>query len=111
MLQVGTEEKREPQSLLSREFGRNRLTTQATATSAWWILQNVALARMRLKSFIQTFLRPLSQYHTALSCLFPLPRRGISHLQETAASQKARKILEIQITFSQMRRGEKVILP
>src|SRR6218665_1589360 len=33
----------------------------------------------------------------------PSPRRGISHLQETAASQTARKILEIQITFSQMR--------
>src|SRR6218665_2918445 len=29
-----------------------------------------------------------------------LPRRGISHLEETAASQTARKILEIQITFS-----------
>src|SRR6218665_1166749 len=38
-------------SLLSREFGRNRLTSQATATSAWWILPNVALARMRIKSF------------------------------------------------------------
>src|SRR6218665_3512290 len=94
---------------LSREFGRNRLTTQATATSAWWILPNVALARMCLKSFIQTFLLPLPQYHTAPSCLFPLPRRGISHLQETAASQTARKILEIQIMFSQMRRGEKAI--
>src|SRR6218665_3379678 len=58
-------EKREPRSLLSREFGSNRLTTQATATSAWWILPNVALARMRLKSFIQTFLLPLPQYHTA----------------------------------------------
>src|SRR6218665_1924930 len=46
-------------SLLSREFGRNQLTTQATATSAWWILPNVALARMRPKSFIQTFLLPL----------------------------------------------------
>ena len=42
-------------------------------------------------------------YHTAPSCLFLLPRRWISHLQETAASQTARKILEIQITFSQMR--------
>ena len=30
------------------------MTTQATAaTSAWWILQNVSLARMLLKSFIQ----------------------------------------------------------
>src|SRR6218665_1716069 len=96
-------EKREPRSLLSREFGCNRLTTLATATSAWWILPNIALARMRLKSFIQTFLLPLPQYHTALSCLFPLPQRGISHLQETAASQTARKLLEIQITFSQMR--------
>src|SRR6218665_3552781 len=82
---------------------RNRLTTQATATSAWWILSNVALARMRLKSVIQTFLLQLPQYHTAPSCMFPLPRRGISHRQETAASQTARKILEIQITFSQMR--------
>src|SRR6218665_3488659 len=45
----------------------------------------------------------IAQYHTAPSCLFPLPRRGINHLQETAASQTARKILEIQITFSQMR--------
>ena len=99
MLQVGTEEKREPWSLLSR----NRLTTQATATSAWWILPNVALARMHFKSFIQTFLLPLPQYHTAPSCHFALPRRGISHLQEEAASQTARKILEIHITVSQMR--------
>src|SRR6218665_3370094 len=103
MLHVGTEEKREPRSLLSHEFGRNRLTTQATATSAWWILPNVSLARMCLKSFIQTFLPPLHQYHAAPSSLFPPPRRGISHLQHTAASQTARKILEIQITFSQMR--------
>src|SRR6218665_738666 len=64
MLHVGTEEKREPRSLLSHEFGRNRLTTQATATSTWW---------MRLKSFIQTFLLPLPQYYTAPRCLFPLP--------------------------------------
>src|SRR6218665_932478 len=107
MLQVGTWKKREPRSLLSLEFGCNRLTTQPTATSAWWILPNVALARMRLKSFIQTFLLPFPQYHTGPSCLLPLPRRGISHLQETAASQTAIKfsirILEIQITFSQMR--------
>src|SRR6218665_2678136 len=47
-------------------------------------------------------LLPLPQYHTAPSCLFPLRRRGISHLQEIATSQMARKILEIQITFSQM---------
>src|SRR6218665_2786944 len=105
MLQDGTEEKREPRSLLSREFGGNRLTTQASATSAWWILPNFALTRIRLKSFIHTFLLILSQYHTAPSCLFPLHRRGISHLQETAASQTARKILEIQITFSQMGLG------
>src|SRR6218665_993135 len=103
MLQFGTGEDKRAISLLSREFGRNRLTTQATATSAWWILSNVALARMRLKSFIQTFLLPLPHYHTAPSCLLPLPRRGIGHLQETATSQTARKILEIQITFSQMR--------
>src|SRR6218665_4139466 len=96
---------------VSREFGGNRLTTQATATSAWWILPSVALARIRLKSFIQTFFLPWPKYQTASSCLFPLPRRGISHLQETAASQTARKILEIPITFSQMRRGEKAILP
>src|SRR6218665_794683 len=32
----------------------------------------------------------------------PTPRRGVSHLQETEASQTARKILEIQIMFSQM---------
>ena len=31
------------------------------------------------------------------------PLRGISHLQETAAIHTARKILEIQITVSQMR--------
>src|SRR6218665_3604218 len=37
----------------------------------------------------------IAQYHTAQSCLFPIPRRGISHLQETAASQ----ILEIQLRF------------
>ena len=103
MLQVGTGEKREPSSLLSRERGGNQLTTQATATSAWWILPNVALARMHLRSFIQTFLFPLPEYHTAPSCKLPLPRRGISYLQETAASQTARKILDIQITFSQMR--------
>src|SRR6218665_1519092 len=52
MLQVITDEKREPLNLQSREFGGSRLTTQATVTSAWWILPNVALARMRLKSFI-----------------------------------------------------------
>ena len=102
MLQVGTGEKREPWSLLSREFGGNRLTAQATATSAWWILPNVTLARMHLKSFMQTFLLPLPQYYTAPSCQFPLPRRGIIHLQETAASQTVRKILETQITVSQM---------
>src|SRR6218665_1830300 len=102
MLQVITDEKREPLNLQSREFGRNRLTTQATDTSAWWILPNVALARIRLKSFIQIFLLALPHYHTAPNCLFPLPRRRIGHLQETAASQTARKILEIQIMFSQM---------
>ena len=37
------------------------------------------------------------------SCQFPFPLRGISHFQETAASHTARKILEIQITVSQMR--------
>src|SRR6218665_1264630 len=52
---------------------------------------------------IPSYIAPVGQYHTAPSCLFPLPQRGISHLQETAASQTARKILEIQITFSQMR--------
>ena len=103
MLQAGTGEKREPWSLLSREFEVNQLTTQATATSAWWILPNVALARIHIKLFIQTFLLPLPQYQTALSCQFSLPRRGTSHLQEPAASQTARKILEIQITVSQMR--------
>jgi len=46
---------------------------------------------MRLKSFIKTFLLPLPQYHTAPGYLFPLPQRGISHLQETAASQTARE--------------------
>ena len=107
MLQIGAGEKREQWSLLSREFGGNRWTTQATATSDWWILPNVALARVHLKSFIQTFLLPLPQYHTAPSCQFPLPWRGISNLQETAASQTVWKILEIQITVSQMRlRGE-----
>ena len=103
MLQIGTGEKREPCSLLSHEFGSNQLTSQATATSAWWILPNVALARMHLASFIQTFLLSLPQYHTASSCQFPLPWRGVSHLQETTASQTVRKILEIQITVSQMR--------
>src|SRR6218665_2031878 len=53
--------------------------------------------------FRHSFFHCPMQYHTAPSCLFPLPRREISHLQETAASQTARKILEIQITFSQMR--------
>src|SRR6218665_3619202 len=62
-------EKREPCSLQSREFRCNRLTTQATATSSSWILPNVALARMRLKSFIQTF-------------LLPLPRAACSHSPE-----------------------------
>src|SRR6218665_677974 len=38
-----------------------------------------------------------------LAQMFPLSRRGISDLQETAASQTARTILEIQITSSQMR--------
>ena len=33
----------------------------------------------------------------------PTPRRGISHLQELAASHTVRKILEIQIRVSQMR--------
>src|SRR6218665_1649658 len=33
----------------------------------------------------------------------PPSRRGTSHLQQTAANQTARKILEIQIKFSQMR--------
>src|SRR6218665_1535706 len=33
---------------------------------------------MRLKSFIQIFLLPLPQYHTALNCLFPLPKEGSS---------------------------------
>ena len=94
MLQLGTGEKRESWSLLSHKFSGNRLTTQATATSAWWILQNVALARMHLKSFI---IAPVPH------CQFPLLQRGINHLQETAASQTAGKILEIQITVSQMR--------
>src|SRR6218665_1132691 len=101
MLQVGTGEKRSHEVCYPREFGRNRLTRQVTATSAWWILPNVALSRMRLKSFIQAFLVLLPQYHTATRCLFLLLQRGISHLQETAASQTARKILEIHITFSQ----------
>jgi len=69
-------------SLLSLEFRGNRLTTQATTTIAWWILPNVALARMRLKSFNLTFPLPLPQYHTAQSCLSPLSQRGISHLQQ-----------------------------
>ena len=51
---------------------------------------------------IQTFLLPLLQYYTAPSSQFPLPQRGISHLQQTAASQTVRKILEIQIKVSQM---------
>ena len=55
------------------------------------------------QSVYPIFLLPLPQYHTAPSCQFPLPQRGISHFQETAASQTARKILEIQITVSQMR--------
>ena len=95
--------RKEPWSLLSCEFSCNRLTTHATATSAWRILPNVALARIHLKLFIQTFFLPLPKYHTAPSCQFQLPRRVISHLQETAASQIARKILKIQITVSQMR--------
>ena len=90
--------RKEPWSLLSCEFSCNRLTTHATATSAWRILPNVALARIHLKLFIQTFFLPLPKYHTAPSCQFQLPRRVISHLQETAASQIARKILKIQIT-------------
>ena len=73
MLQVSTGEKREPCSLLSREFGGNRLTTQPNAISAWQILPNVALARMHLKSFIQAFLLPLPKYHTAPSYQFPIP--------------------------------------
>ena len=97
---------------IAMKFAIPRIWRQPTDHSSNWYfcmadrIPNVALARMRLKSFIQTFLLPLPQYHiahTAPSCLFPLPRRGISHLQETAASQTARKILEIQITFSQMR--------
>src|SRR6218665_1507020 len=39
------------------------------------------------------------QYQTAPSCLFPLPQRGISHLQETAASQTARKIWRSRFRF------------
>src|SRR6218665_18434 len=61
------------------------------------------IGKNALKLFIQIFLLPMPQYYTAPICLFPLPQRRISHLQETAASQTARKILEIQITFSQMR--------
>ena len=49
---------------------------------------------------IPSFIAPVPHY-TDLP--IPTPRRGISHLQELAASHTARKILEIQIRVSQMR--------
>src|SRR6218665_3416134 len=107
MLQVGTEEKREPWSLLSLEFGRNRLTTQETATSAWWILPNVALARMRLKSFIQTFLLPLPQYHTAPSCLFPItPKKDQPSSGDSSRSDSEEDIGDPDYVFTDALRRE-----
>ena len=60
------------------------MTTHATATAAWWIPSNVALARMLLQSSVQTFVLLLPQYNIATSCMFPLSQRGISHLQSNS---------------------------
>lgn len=81
LLQDGTKWKREPRSLLSQEFGKNPLTTQANANSAWWILP---LGRMHLLSRILTFIHRSASCHTALRFPYSLRRRESSHLQKRA---------------------------
>src|SRR6218665_290454 len=65
-------------SLLSREFGRNRLTTQATASSAWWILPNVALAKCASNR--------LSRYSFFHFPSTTLPRAACSHSPEEGSA-------------------------
>lgn len=103
LVQDDTEGKREPRSSLSQEFGRNPLTTQATAVSAWWTLPNVGVAKKcNCYHIIWTFLHPSALCHTALSFPYPLLRTEICRLQKWAASQRARKVLQIQNTISQV---------
>ena len=82
------------------------LTTQAIATSPWWILPNLGLVRMHLPSRISTFRHPSPRCYTDLSFPYPLLRRESSRLQKRAVSQ--RKTLEFRLQFPSW--GEKPIL-
>lgn len=85
LMQGCTEGKREPWSSLSQEFGRNPVTTQATAILVWWTFLNVGMTRMQLLSSMKTFLHPSAYCHTAL---LPVPTPLDREQQSSEVSSK-----------------------
>ena len=88
----------------------NRLTTQATAISAWWILPNVALARARLPSCIQTFHLP--RYHTAPELPVPNPpKRGSAIFRREQQVRQRGRYCRSRLQFHRCGWGEKPYFP